>query len=298
MTNKTQAAAPADDSKHGSQLVIPNANAIAAAKHVGAEVLGYLNDAAKDEQKAHALMANVDNRKRESIAKMTMAIAAVADADTTVDLLASLSGEVSKQNILNDALRVALGIMEVETLPHDAGIRLVYSEQASRFMPPVGKGVNRDTADYKRKVSIRNNFATLMKSATQAAIAIRDMKATVVLHESGTLQLSGPGVVKAVGSDKVMLDGTKSDENKLPGGKATFKALQELAKKTHKGVSSAAKTGAPQAAAVKISLGEVCNSLIAVIRQKEGVFSEDDRKHLLSVTTAIEGALSAPAKAA
>jgi len=118
---------------------------------------------------------SVDARRYEALALMTRAIVRQAEVDDQIDLRAAFAKNKRGMKILNDRLRIAIGISEEKKV--NGKPRVVLTRAASEFFPTGME--DRASEEFRRKETFRGNFANMLKRAAQAAAGIRLMEAEV-----------------------------------------------------------------------------------------------------------------------
>ncbi|HEY6020873.1 MAG TPA: hypothetical protein VIY48_13530 [Candidatus Paceibacterota bacterium] len=264
-----------EEPKRKNVIVTVKAGAIS--KDVGPAVLAGLDKSYKDEAKANQLIEEVKSKRYDLLSSMTLAIVKAAKADDTINLDASFSGEAKKMNVLNDQLGLALGFREVVKGKDSAGnevAKITYAKEVTKYFPTAKD--DKKAPETIRKATLRSNFLHMLKKCAQAAAAIVEKDLTVTQDKaSGTLQISGPAVTKAFGSDTVLLNekqtvGEGENSVKLKE-KPSFTALAKM------GAEAAGKVLQPRvdsrvggAVDTDTALPSLCNSLVAAINKVQG----------------------------
>lgn len=267
---------------------------------VGPLVIAGMSKAYEIEQKANVMLGEVESKRYDLMAQLTAAIVKAAKADDSIDLSATLSGDPKKMNKLNDQLGLALGFREVTVLPATdtvAEIRRIGPAKAVlKYFP--GPKDDKKSPEYARKNTIRSNFLHQVKKCAMAANGLIVTNTTFVKDEkSGTLQITGPAVKKAFGSDTVLLN----EKQTMGEGETAVKLTQKpsftavaklgaeaegkvLETRKQSGISGSATTPGAAVQSLCKSLTEACAKL--------KLPADDDTKRALSVVmSAIETVL-------
>jgi hypothetical protein len=252
------------------------------------------------EQKANAMLGEVESKRYDLMAQLTQAIVKAAKADDSIDLSATLSGDPKKMNKLNDQLGLALGFREVTVLPATdkvAEIRRIGPAKAvAKYFP--GPKDDKNGPDYARKNTLRSNFLHQVKKCAMAANGLIVTNTSFVKDEaSGTLQITGPAVEKAFGQKSVLLNEKQTmgegDAKVTLSQKPSFTAVAKLgAEAAGKVIQTRAQSGMASNAK---SPGEAVQGLAKALTEglaKLKLPADDDTKRSLSVVmSAIETVL-------
>lgn len=189
------------------EVVSIKASAISA--DIGPTVLAGLDKAYKDEAKAQELLQAVEGKRYDLLSQLTNGILKAATADPSIDLTVAFAGDATKMNVLNDQLGLALGFREVTVMPATDKVqeirRIGPAKGVAKYFP--GPKDDKNTAEYKRKNTLRSNFLHMVKKCAQAASGIMASGTSVAVDkQSGTLRLSGPAITKTFGADSVVLN--------------------------------------------------------------------------------------------
>lgn len=277
----------------GTDVVVVNKNALST--DVGPKVIALLDRAKADEDKALAALGEVRTKRYDAIAITTMAILKAAEADKSIDLSATFSGDTKKMNRLNDQLGIALGFREVETVIDGEKTfqKIVTAKAVRKYFPSAGE--KKDTEEYKRKDTIRSNFITLVKRAAQAAEGMRTSKVHAK-YEAGTLRIEGPKVKEVFGADSVLLNENASqlgDDKKLIA-KPSFTAIRDIGAKAHDAAvhrGSNTRGVAAASAAPRVNPEEAfksqCHMLISALGKISGPLAGVTREAASSLLNAL-----------
>lgn len=279
---------------------------------VGPAVIAELSKTNAQEQEMHRLGEEIKAKRYDLLAKTTQAIVKAAKADDTIDLSAPFSGDPKKMNALNDRLGLALGFREiVKTEADKNGIqweKIVAAKAVAKYFPMAGE--DKETAEYKKKDTLRGNFLSMLKKCAQAAAAIieRDI-VTKYDAKQGTLVISGPEVKKAFGQDNIALDEKKTrgeGDNKVElNQKPSFAALAVMGAEDHGAPTSAgagnhrttqistAGAGAAGTAAKAAATMTADKAIIAIAKTFVATIERFKDKLTPEVTTALESVKNA-----
>ena len=201
---------------------------------IGPRVIGMLDRALTDADKAFDYAESAKAKKYDALANMTVGILLAAKADSSIDLSAAFSGDRKRMERLNNQLGIALGYREVVTVTDgDKAVqRVVIAKAVAKYFP--GPKDDKDSSDYQRKNTFRSNFTTTVKNCAQAAEGLRvsDIKATL---SNDTLMISGPKVRELFGADDVLLNENASQKGKDAqlASKPSFTAIRALGGEEH-----------------------------------------------------------------
>lgn len=254
-------------------------------------VLAGLQKTFVDEEKAHALLQGVADKRYDLLSQTTAAILKAAKVDDSIDLSAAFSGDVKKMNVLNDQLGIALGFREVTIIPAEGDKpeikRIGTAKAVAKYFP--GPKDDKNSPEYKRKNTLRSNWLHMVKKCAQAASGLLATDTKVEMNkEAGTLQISGPAVKKQFGQETVLLNekqtiGEGEQAVKLAarpsfiavakmGAEAAGKVLQPRAQS---GTGTKATDPGAAVQAIAKSLTEACSKL--------KLPADDETKRALSI---------------
>jgi hypothetical protein len=301
-TSKTETKkGPVTEKSAGAAIVSVKASALSV--DVGPAVIAGLASTFKEEEKMLELQRGIESKRYDLLAQTTQAILKAATADESIDLSVAFAGDSKKMKILNDQLGLALGFREVTTLPatKEGGPevkRINWSKAVHKYFPTAKDG--KDTAEYKRKDTLRSNFLHMVKKCAQAANGIMVSDAKVAVDKaSGTLQLSGPAIQEKFGQETILLNEKQvigEGENKVKlaakpsytavaalGAEAAGKVLQT---RKDSRIASNAVDPATAVRSIAKSLADACGKL--------KLPADDETKRALSIAqNAIDKVLAA-----
>ena len=302
-TGKTETKkGPVTEKSAGAAIVSVKASALSV--DVGPAVIAGLASTFKEEEKMLELQRGIESKRYDLLAQTTQAILKAATADESIDLSVAFAGDSKKMKILNDQLGLALGFREVTVLPatKEGGPevkRITWAKAVHKFFP-TAKDTNKDSAEYKRKDTLRSNFLHMVKKCAQAANGIMVSDAKVAVDkESGTLQLSGPAIQEKFGQETIILNEKQvigEGENKVKlaakpsytavaalGAEAAGKVLQT---RKDSRIASNAVDPATAVRSIAKSLADACGKL--------KLPADDETKRALSIAqNAIDKVLAA-----
>lgn len=280
-------------------IMIPTPNALSV--DIGPQVLSLFSGAAAEQQKQEALVQSLNQKKYSAASMLVQGVLKAAQADSRIDLGAAFSEDTERKTTLFNMLRQALGTHEwVE--PDKGKPTLVLTREATRYLP--GPKDKADTPEYRRKESVRVNFAASLKMAACAAAGIMDMNAVVTpMPKAGTLMIAGPEVEKLFGKSEVELNGAQKEQEVK--ARPTLALLRDVAaanrdvKSVNRNASRSGATAAsgPSAAASVEAFGSLVNSLITALNSLTGGVTPDHERYLHALESAIAEARKAPAAA-
>jgi hypothetical protein len=301
-TGKTETKkGPVTEKSAGAAIVSVKASALSV--DVGPAVIAGLASTFKEEEKMLELQRGIESKRYDLLAQTTQAILKAATADESIDLSVAFAGDSKKMKILNDQLGLALGFREVTVLPatKEGGPevkRINWAKAVHKYFPTAKDG--KDTAEYKRKDTLRSNFLHMVKKCAQAANGIMVSDAKVAVDKaSGTLQLSGPAIQEKFGQETILLNEKQvigEGENKVKltakpsytavaalGAEAAGKVLQT---RKDSRVTSNAVDPATAVRSIAKSLADACGKL--------KLPADDETKRALSIAqNAIDKVLAA-----
>lgn len=278
---------------------------------VGPAVIAELSKTNAQEQEMHRLGEEIKAKRYDLLAKTTQAIVKAAKADDTIDLSAPFTGDPKKMNALNDRLGLALGFREiVKTEADKNGIqweKIVAAKAVAKYFPMAGE--DKESAEYKKKDTLRGNFLSMLKKCAQAAAAIveRDIVSKYDAKQ-GTLVISGPEVKKAFGQDNIALDEKKTrgeGDNKVElNQKPSFTALAAMGAEdngaavvrgntSRQAVIGTAGAGAAGTAARAAATMTADKAIIAIAKTFVATIERFKDKLTPEVTTALESVKNA-----
>lgn len=214
--------------------IVPIA-AKALSRDVGPKAIAALSRAKDDEDKALKVLDGVATTRYDIIANVTMAIVKAAKIDKNIDLAVSFSGDKKKMNELQNQLGIVLGTREIKSTQDGTNVmqRVVHSDAVAKLFNSAGD--KKDSPEYARKETLRNNWVTLVKRGAQAACGIIDNDLTATHDKKGgTLRISGPAIKANFGADSVLLnENTKQGGDKPLTAKPSFTAIRALGGAKH-----------------------------------------------------------------
>lgn len=243
---------------------------------IGPMVIAGLAKSWDVEQKANAMLMEVESKRYDLLSQTTAAIVKAVKADDSIDLSVAFKGDPKLMNVLNDQLGIALGFREI-TVGVDAGgneiKRVATAKAVAKYFP--GPKDDKNSQEYKRKSTLRSNFLHMVKKCAMAASGLIESDTQFVQDkESGTLQISGPAVKKAFGQETVLLNekqvvGEGENSVKL-AQKPSFTAVAKmgaeaagkvLPQRSQTGISGAAVNTGEAVQKIAKSLADVCAKL-------------------------------------
>jgi hypothetical protein len=262
---------------------------------VGPAVISGLDKSYKDEAKANQLLQEVNGKRYDLLSQLTLAIVKAAKADDTIDLSVAFSGEAKRMNVLNDQIGIALGFREVTQMENKKGdviAKIGYAKAVQKFFPTAKD--DKKAPETVRKATMRSNFLHMIKKCAQAAAAVIEKDITIKQDKaSGTLQISGPEVVKQFGAETVLLNerqtiGEGEQATKLKE-KPSFTTLARI------GAEASGKTlqirkdsrAASNAVDPDTALQSICNTLVQSLNKLTGKPAAKTVESLQSVQSAI-----------
>ena len=283
--------------KKGDSVELVTVKSGALSTDVGPRVIATLSKAYDDESKAHALLEGVASKRYDIMAQLTEACMKAAKADDTIDLSVTFKGDNKLMGRLNDQLGLALGFRSTVTTGKGdkAKKRITYSAAVAKYFPQSTD--NKDSAEYKRKSTLRSNFLHQLKKCAQAAAAMIDKGIVAKMDkEAGTLRISGPTVKKAFGADSVLLNEKKAQEGEGTDAialtaKPSFTAIAAMGAEKH-GATVVQKSGTThRGTAIETNpdkaMETVCKTLVDMI-SRQATLTERMRTAMESVRSAIE----------
>jgi hypothetical protein len=288
------------------QIAVVKSTAISA--NVGPTVLALLDTANRNEEKYKELRQDVQDKRYDAMAALTMGIVKAAKADGSIDLTPACSDKHPGMARLNDQLGLALDFKEVVTLGEGAKAKqaIRYNGRAAKFVSP---GKDATDLEKRRANTLRSNFVTMVKKCAQAAEHILTEKVVAKADQkAGTLLLSGPSIKREFGADSVLLDGKQTVEIKNKKGevvgekklkaKPSFQALADRAAAAH-GKITVARGGMiggrvdsrKQQLDPASYIASVAKVFIQACERIKGQPSEDTKRSLESVRSAIDKCL-------
>jgi hypothetical protein len=272
---------------------------------VGPKVIGMLDRALTDADKAFDYAESAKSKKYDALANMTMGIFNAAKADTNIDLSAAFSGDRKRMEKLNNQLGIALGYREVTTVADgDRQVqRVVLAKSVARYFPSATE--NKDSPEYQRKNTFRSNFTTTVKQCAQAAEGLRQANVKAEIDEkAGTLRISGPKVKEVFGQDNVLLNENASqfgkEKDKVLTAKPSFTAIRALGgdahdAPVHRGTNTRGTTigaSAPKPTDPDTNMVSLAHMLIQGLGKLEGPVSDKVREALGQVVNAVQARLA------
>jgi hypothetical protein len=201
-----------------------------------------------------------------------------------INLDKAFDAKKAGQKAFNDKLRIALGICEEKEM---GGRRLVVycakSQHAFR-----SSNLNKKSDDHKYKEAVRSNFAHDLKLATQVAAGLIDMNANVAMgQEIGTLAISGPGVVKEFGAERVLLKPKQARSKDETGiTRMSYSGIAAIAAKKRRAILRPRVDSRRAIATLK---GQI-NSLVEALRRRH-TLTAGEKDALVALLPAIKGVL-------
>jgi hypothetical protein len=285
----------------GSDIVKVNPKAMQV--EVGPKVIGMLDRALTDADKAFDYAEAAKSKKYDALANMTHGILNAAKADQNIDLSAAFSGDRKRMEKLNNQLGIALGYREVTTVADgDRQVqRVVLAKSVAKYFPSATE--NKDSPEYQRKNTFRSNFTTTVKQCAQAAEGLRQAGIKSEIDEkAGTLRISGPKVKEVFGQDNVLLNENASQmgKDKALNVKPSFTAIRALGgdahdAPVHRGSNTRGTTigaSAPKPTDPDTNVISLAHMLISAIGKLEGDVAAKVREGLQQVTNAIQARLA------
>jgi hypothetical protein len=292
-SNASAVKAGADPEKSKDLVVTLKAGALST--DVGPQVLASLARADADEEKAHAILQELAQKRYDAIASMTMAAVKAAKADDTINLGAVFRDDKKATGLLFKQIRLAMGIDEIVMV--GSGDKAVAKQQTSaacaKYFPSPKD--NKDSPEYQRKNTFRSNFAHQLKKCIGAASGIVDEGIVAKQDkDSGTLMISGPKVQQVFGKAEVALNekqGAGDDKLKV---KPSFTALANIGAQAHgKVVEQRPQSGTSgKAVDAETVVVSQCSELLKTIN-KLTTLNDAQRKALDTVANAISAKLKA-----
>lgn len=267
---------------------------------VGPMVLAGLDKSYKEEQKAQAILQEVEGKRYDLLAQTTQAIVKAVKADDSINLSAAFSGDPKAMNRLNDQIGLALGFREVtETAPDKNGQiirRVAYAKAVTKYFP--GPKDDKNSAETKRKATLRTNFLHLVKKCAQAAAGITANDLTLSVDKaSGTLALSGPKIAETFGAEKVLLNEKKQvgegEAAVTLKEKPSFTAIAKMGaaaagKTMQTRVDSRASVSGSNATDPNVALQQICASLAKACEKIKGAPDDATKRSLSIALSAID----------
>jgi hypothetical protein len=285
----------------GSDIVKVNPKAMQV--DIGPKVIGMLDRALQEQDKAMDLVESSRAKKYDALANMTHGILNAAKADTNIDLSAAFSGDRKRMEKLNNQLGIALGWREMVTVADgDRQVqRVVMAKSVARYFPSATE--NKDSPDYQRKNTFRSNFTTTVKQCAQAAEGLRHANIKSEIDEkAGTLRISGPKVKEMFGQDNVLLNENASQmgKDKVLNVKPSFTAIRAIGGEghdapVHRGSNTRGTTigaSAPKPTDPDTNMVSLAHMLIQGLGKLEGPVSDKVREALQQVTNAVQARLA------
>ena len=300
---QAQAEAKPEAQNVGSDIVKVNPKAMQV--DVGPKVIGMLDRALTDADKAFDYAEQAKSKKYDALANMTMGILNAAKADTNIDLSAAFSGDRKRMEKLNNQLGIALGYREITTVADgDRQVqRVVLAKSVARYFPSATE--NKDSPEYQRKNTFRSNFTTTVKQCAQAAEGLRSANVKAEIDEkAGTLRISGPKVKEIFGQDGVLLNENASqfgkEKDKVLNVKPSFTAIRAIGGEehdapVHRGTNTRGTTigaSAPKPTDPDTNMVSLAHMLIQGLGKLEGPVSDKVREALQQVTNAVQARLA------
>jgi hypothetical protein len=264
-TGRTKAEAA--EAKKASKLpAIPTLKKGALSTDVGPLVISEMAKVYDQEAKAQAMLAGVESKRYDLLAKTTQAIVKAAQNDDAIDLAAAF-GDKKGMIALNNQLRLALGIVApVQKGKGDKAVTVLETvPEVARYFP--GPKDKKGTVEYDRKHTLRTNFVTQLKKCAQAAHTIITKNIDINVTKEGTLLLEGKAVEKEFGAPSVLLNEKQMQGATKLTQKPSFTAVAAMSapddkkdKVGRRGVGTGAKSHDTNAALVAM-----CDTLVAAL---------------------------------
>jgi len=300
--DKAKVEGPATAQKSTSNEIV-TVNPKAIQKDIGPMVIGMLDRALTDADKAFDYAESAKSKKYDALANMTMGILHAATHDQNIDLSAAFSGDRKRMEKLNNQLGIALGYREiVSTGDGDKNVqRVVMAKTVAKYFPSATD--NKESAEFQRKNTFRSNFATTVKTCAQAAEGLRVSKIKAeVDKDGGTLRITGPKVKEIFGQDNVLLNENAGQlgKDKQLAVKPSFTAIRALGGEehdapVHRGTNTRGTqigASAPKQVDPDTALVSLCHTLVSTLGKYEGELSAKAREGLMVVTNAIGARLN------
>lgn len=226
-----KAAAKAD--KEGKLIPVIKSGALSV--DLGPMIIGGMYEAYKKEEQANQLIAEIESKRFDLLAKLTNGIVKAAKADASINLAVAFEGDKKKMAYLNDQLGLALGFREVTEVAgkgdKPATKSIGFAKSVAKFMPDSTKP--KTDPENIRRNTVRSNFVHMLKKCAMAASGIVAQNLTVKTDtKTGTLQISGPAVMEKFGQESVLLNDKltvgEGDKAKKLKEKPSFTALGRI----------------------------------------------------------------------
>lgn len=266
---------------------------------VGPTVILGMSRSYEEEDKAKAILQQVESKRFDLLAITTQAIVKAAKADPSIDLSVTFDGEPKKMSVLNDQLGLALGFREVTKSKDGDGKeieKIGYAKAVLKYFPsPKDDKKAKETI---RKATLRSNFLHMLKKCAQAAHAIVDQDITIKKDTaSGTLLLSGPTIQAKFGQDSVLLNDKitigEGDDAKKLNEKPSFTAIAKMGAASAGKVLTTRKDSRVDTGAVdpETAVLSICDTVVKAIGKLKGPAGPKVVEALKSVQSAIDKAL-------
>jgi hypothetical protein len=205
--------------------------------------------------------------KGEARAKMAIAVRNLMTADEMFDATDVYAGEATWRKALAK-IYVSLGVRNPDSSLTDLGLRV--------FPNPNANDAEKATDDYKRRKSVRDNFATLAKRSTRLALAAKEKGIKLSYNpDKRTLRLEGDKLpVSFAGKGAKSVDLT-NEKMKGASERASFEAVMALADRVHdknyaekqaqKGGTNDVASIAHNAASSEKDLAALCNAVVTAL---------------------------------
>lgn len=209
-TAKAKAKASAKPAKEAAPLATVKASALST--DVGPAVIAALSASVAREDKIKQEVHDLATKRYDMLAKLTNGIVKAAKNDDSIDLNAIFTPGAEKRK-LEQQVGLALGYLEVVEPPKGSKskAKIGTAKSVAKYFPS-GRD-QKDSVEYRRKQTFRQNFTHQVTKCIQSAAAIISEKMNAEIDKSGTLKLTGPAVEKHFGAPSVLLNEKQTVQN-------------------------------------------------------------------------------------
>jgi hypothetical protein len=302
--------------KEEGTSIEPVLSSKALSMNIGPMVLNWARERIQDEDALQSLQTALQDKEYNLMSAVTMGIVKVMEVekksppDLNICTVVAADSKIKAQKeALNNVFFKAFGLKETRLIGKEGKqkSRFMWTEQASELFQPTR---NDDQSVRDKKNTLRSNFVKLLSKCEQSALAIIEKKIKMELDKkAGTLLLSGPAIQARYGQSSVLLNEKQSQPSVDKKGnvglpvklkaKPSFTDIGRIAMEARgKTLGTRAQSRANQIIEAPsldpaVAVKQMCTSFVKFLQKLPGELTDDMRKQLESVESALAEVLSA-----